>query len=255
MPASAFPRSTRRPAHRWTLGLGIALAASVAGGVSAQTVLPAAGIVTPVPAPASSASASATATATATATASAVPGGEAAGLPAPVNAARALVRLFFEACVANGGSYQGAVDVAIAQGLTPQDLEAAGARALLGDLPGAVFRLDASDSAVLLAVAERGPCLLWADRAHGPGVRLAVQAALGERAARGDRLEVEADRKIEHTQAWRQQTLWRLRPAGAAAALQIGLVSTLTDAPAPQVLRAQIAPASPAFAPDGLPLR
>lgn len=251
MPASAFPRSTRRPAHRWTLGLCIAVAASVAGGVSAQTVLPAAGSVTTVPVPASSASASATVTATA----SAVPGGEAAGLPAPVNAARALVRLFFEACVANGGSYQGAVDVAIAQGLTPQDLEAAGARALLGDLPGAVFRLDASDSAVLLAVAERGPCLLWADRAHGPGVRLAVQAALGERAARGDRLEVEADRKIEHTQAWRQQTLWRLRPAGAAAALQIGLVSTLTDAPAPQVLRAQIAPASPAFAPDGLPLR
>lgn len=188
-------------------------------------------------------------------------------------ASRALVRLFIDACVVTGGSYQAAVDSAIGQGLVPQDAEASGARALLDDRPGAVFAPVAPDGSappgggVLLAVAERGHCLVWADRAHGPGVRLALQAALGERVGRGDRLEVELDRKLERGPTWRQQTQWRLRPAGSTLPLQVGLVNTLTDTPAPQVLRLQPFAPNPAagpalpgvpppgFAPDGQPLR
>ena len=181
--------------------------------------------------------------------ASALPGG------APIFGARELVRIFIEACVTTGGTYQAAVDGAIGQGLIPQDAQSPGSLALLDDRPGMVFSPAGHEGQVLLAVTERGPCLVWADRAHGPGVRLALQAALGERVSRGDRLEVEADRKLERSQTWRQQTQWLLRPAGAPTPLQIGLVNTVTDGLAAQVMRLQPMAATARFAPDGMPLR
>lgn len=169
--------------------------------------------------------------------------------------ARSLVQIFVDACMATGGSLQPAVDWAVTQGFQPLDAEATGSRALLDDRPGSIFSPPGLEGRVMLAIASGGHCLVWADRAHGPGVRLSLQAALGERASRGDRLEVEVDRKVERPQGWRQQTQWRLRPAGQAAGLQVGLLNTLTDLPAPQVMRLQAVAATPAFAPDGLPQR
>lgn len=236
-----------RPSTPIRLSLGLVLLLPLAVSVRAQAMAPAAAPGMPATSfpVAASASASAAASAPAAAPASGREDVE----------ARSLVQIFIDACVATGGSVQQAVDWAVSQGYELRDAEATGSRALLDDGPGSIFSPPGLDGRLMLAIATRGHCLVWADRSHGPGVRLWLQTALGERASRGDRLEVELDRKIERGQVWRQQTQWRLRPSGSAAPLQIGLVNTLTNQPAPQVMRLQPLAATPAFAPDGMPRR
>jgi len=48
---------------------------------------------------------------------------------------------------------------------------------------------------------------------------------------------------------------WRYRPVGVIGDLGLGAITTLSDTPGTQALNAAPLPATPAFAPDGLPTR
>jgi hypothetical protein len=173
--------------------------------------------------------------------------------PVPM-AARTQVDLFLDGCLAFEGELQPVVDWALNAGLMPQDANAPGSLVLLDGKAGSVFSPAGAEGRILLAVAEGRHCVLWIDRAPGPSIRLALLRGLGERKARGEKLDAEFDRKVERAGAWRQQTQWRWRRVGGSSDYGIGLVSTLTDSPASQVLR--LAPLAPAvgFAPDGVPI-
>ncbi len=170
-------------------------------------------------------------------------------------ATQTIVALFVDGCITHEAALQPVVDWALNAGLVPQDSQSSGARVLLDGHAGSVFSPPGAEGRVMLAVAEGQHCVLWVDRAAGPSIRLALLQKLGERKARGDRVEPEFDRRIERSGAWRQQTQWRYRRVGGSSDFGIGLVSTLTDGPASQVLRwAPLAPVV-GFAPDGVPAR
>lgn len=160
--------------------------------------------------------------------------------------ARSLVRMFLDACLAGEARQQPAVDWAISHGFVPLDAAAPGARTLLDDRAGAVFSPVGHEGRVMLAVVDGTQCIVWSDRAGGPSMRLALLQALGERRGRGETVEVAADRRIERAGAWRQQSVWRWRRPGGSGEWSVGLVHTLTDTPAAQVLR--LAPHVPASA-------
>lgn len=151
--------------------------------------------------------------------------------------ARGLVQMFTEACLAGEAQVQLVDDWAINRGFVPLDASDPGARALLDDRPGSVLSPAGLEGRVMLAVVDRAHCIVWSDRAGGPSLRLALLQALGERRARGETAELTLDRRIERAGAWRQQTQWRWRRPGASGEWGIGLVHTLTDTPAAQVLR------------------
>jgi hypothetical protein len=192
------------------------------------------------------------------ATTSAVPAaGETPGFGAgdPKLAPKAVVRLFNAGCLAHEGEVQRVVDWAITAGLEPIDAASPNVQALLDGRDGAILAVPGTQGRVLIAAASGRHCVVWTEQSSGPALRLALLQVLGERAAKGDRVEVEFDRKVERGGAWRQQTQWRFRRVGGSVDHQIGAVTTLADRPAAQALR--LAPQTPplGIAPDGTPLR
>jgi hypothetical protein len=167
---------------------------------------------------------------------------------------QAVVGLFEQGCLAHEGELQRVVDWAISAGLEPLDPKVPDLQALLEGRDGAVLAVPGTEARVMIAAASDRHCIVWAEQANGPGVRLALLQALGERETRGARVAVELDRQVERAGAWRQQTQWRYRRAGGSDHL-IGAVTTLAERPAAQVLR--FAPPAPALgtAPDGTPIR
>jgi hypothetical protein len=175
-----------------------------------------------------------------------VPGPTSTGTALTVNAAtaaRTWATTFVDACLAHRGRLQAVVDWALTAGFVPQDLASTSARTLLGDRAGAVLSPPGAEGRVLLAVDDARHCVLWVEQGSGPGLRAAWSAVMAQRASQGDRFELETERRVERGGAWRQQSQWRVRQRGQADELGVGLVTTLTDAPAAQVMR--LAPMAP----------
>ena len=165
-----------------------------------------------------------------------------------------VVRWFVEGCIVHEGEPVPVMDWALTQGFDPLDPIFPEVGALLAGRAGAVLR--SPDGAVMLATTSDGACTVWAERSAGPAVFLALQQAVGQLASRGARVQVQFERNIERAGAWRRQWQARYRRVGGAMDLGLGSVTTLTDAPAAQVLQlSRVAPAGPASDPDGLPRR
>ncbi len=165
-----------------------------------------------------------------------------------------VVRWFVEGCVAHEGEPVPVMDWALTQGFDPLDPIFPEVGALLAGRAGAVLR--SPDGAVMLATTTDGACTVWAERSAGPAVFLAFQQALGQLGSRGARVQVQFERNIERAGAWRRQWQARYRRVGGSMDLGLGSVTTLTDAPAAQVLQlSRVPPAGSASDPDGLPRR
>jgi hypothetical protein len=177
------------------------------------------------------------------------------GSPNPLLAPQAVVKLFNEGCIAFEGELQPTVDWALSTGLEPLDSTDPNLQALLDGRAGAIFAAPGTQSRLMLAVAAGRHCVVWTEQASGPGVRLALLQVLGDRSARGDRVEMELDRKVTRAGAWRQQSQWRYRRVGGSVTYQLGAVTTLSDAPAAQVLRWAAPAPTVGAAPDGTPIR
>ncbi len=164
-------------------------------------------------------------------------------------------RLFVEACVLTHAEESAAVDWALAQGFEPVDPMRGSMDGLLGGQPGSVLAAPGTRSQVMLAAATGRQCTVWVERISGPQVRAAVQEALAVLGSKGARLEVGVDRNFERAGAWRNQTQWRYRAVGASGDLGLGAITTLGEGPGTQGLNAAPLPATPAYAPDGMPTR
>jgi hypothetical protein len=165
-----------------------------------------------------------------------------------------VVRWFVEGCVAHEGEPVPVMDWALTQGFDPLDPIFPEVGALLAGRAGAVLR--SPDGAVMLATTTDGACTVWAERSAGPAVFLALQQAVGQLGIRGARVQVQFERNIERAGAWRRQWQARYRRVGGSMDLGLGSVTTLTDAPAAQVLQlSRVPPAGSASDPDGLPRR
>lgn len=254
--------AARRPSNKGRLGaLGLLLLATLA---QAQAPAPAPAP-TRTPAPAAEPkplapwpSAGAAEITRGAAQTAPVPGaGEMPGFGAgnPLLAPQAVVKLFNDGCVAFEGELQRAVDWAISAGLEPLDAAVPNVQALLDGRAGSIFAVPGTQSRLMLAVGSGRHCVVWTEQASGPGVRLALLQVLGDRGAKGDKVESELDRKVERAGAWRQQSQWRYRRVGGSADYQIGAVTTLSEAPAAQVLRWAAVTPPLGVAPDGTPIR
>ncbi|MBX3622429.1 MAG: hypothetical protein KF891_20885 [Rhizobacter sp.] len=166
-----------------------------------------------------------------------------------------VARTFVEACVLTGAEEGAAVDWALAQGFEPVDPMRGNMDGLLAGQPGSVLAAPGTRGFVLLAAATGRQCTVWADHLAGPALRFAVMEALSVLAGKGARLQLGVDRNFERAGAWRNQMQWRYRAVGATGDLGLGAITTLGDGPATQALNAAPLPATPAFAPDGLPTR
>jgi hypothetical protein len=165
-----------------------------------------------------------------------------------------VVRWFVEGCIVHEGEPVPVMDWALTQGFDPLDPLFPEVGALLAGRAGAVLR--SPDGAVMLATTTDGACTVWAERSIGPAVFLALQQAVGQLASRGARVQVQFERNIERAGAWRRQWQARYRLVGGSMDLGLGSVTTLTEAPAAQVLQlSRVPPAGPASDPDGLPRR
>jgi hypothetical protein len=165
-----------------------------------------------------------------------------------------VVRWFVEACIVHEGEPVPVMDWALTQGFDPLDPIFPEVGALLAGRAGAVLR--SPDGAVMLATTTDGACTVWAERSAGPAVFLALQQAIGQLSSRGARVQVQFERHIERAGAWRRQWQARYRRVGGSMDLGLGSVTTLTDAPAAQVLQlSRVPPAGSASDPDGLPRR
>jgi hypothetical protein len=180
--------------------------------------------------------------------------------PAPESAAlrsiwadpRAVVRLFRDACVQTEGQAAAAVDWALAQGFFPVDPMRGSTDELLAGEPGSVLAAPGSDSRVLLVAAQGARCMVWAERVSGPGLRMAVVELTGELGGKGARVQLQAERNIERSGAWRSQMQWRYRRVGGSQDFGIGSVTTLTAAPGTQALHFSPLPPATGISPDGV---
>jgi hypothetical protein len=166
-----------------------------------------------------------------------------------------VARTFQQACVMTGGDESAAVDWALSQGFEPADAMRGNVDGLLSGQPGSVLAAPGTRGRVLLAAAKGRQCTVWADQTAGPALRSAVIEALAALTSKGARLQLVVDRNFERAGAWRNQMQWRYRPVGVIGDLGLGAITTLSDTPGTQALNAAPLPATPAFAPDGLPTR
>jgi hypothetical protein len=165
---------------------------------------------------------------------------------------RAVVRLFREACIQTEGQAAAAVDWALAQGFSPVDPMRGSTDELLAGEPGTVLAAPGSDSRVLLVAAQGARCMVWAERLTGPGLRLALIEMTGELTGKGARVQLQVERSIERSGAWRTQMQWRYRRVGGSQDFGIGSVTTLSAAPGTQALHFSPLPAATGIAPDGV---
>jgi hypothetical protein len=166
-----------------------------------------------------------------------------------------VARTFSQACVLTGGDESAAVDWALAQGFEPADALRGNVDGLLSGNPGSVLAAPGTRGRVLLVAATGRQCTVWVDQMPGPALRTAVAEAVGVLAGKGARVQLQADRNFERAGAWRNQMQWRYRAVGASGDMGLGAITTLSDNPGTQALHAAPMPATPAFAPDGLPTR
>lgn len=164
-------------------------------------------------------------------------------------------RILTQACIQTHAEEGAAVDWALAQGFEPVDPMRGNMDGLLAGQPGSVLAAPGTRGQVLIAAATGRQCTVWAEQMSGPLVRSAVQEALGLLASKGAKLQLGVDRNFERAGAWRNQLQWRYRAVGASGDLGIGAITTLGDAPGTQGLNVAPLPATPAFAPDGIPTR
>lgn len=177
---------------------------------------------------------------------------------APVSAwatPQGVARIFQQACVQTSADESAAVDWALSQGFEPTDPMRGSMDGLLSGQPGSVLAAPGTGGRVLLAAARGRQCTVWVEQMHGPGVRTAVVEALSGLSFKGAKLQLGVDRNFERAGAWRNQLQWRYRAVGASGDLGLGAITTLGDNPGTQALNAAPLPATPAFAPDGLPTR
>ncbi len=168
---------------------------------------------------------------------------------------QAVARLFQQACVLNNREESGAVDWALSEGFAPADTLQGNLDGLLSGRPGSVLAAPGSGGRVLLVSAQGRLCTVWAEQLPGPAVRAAVAATLAGLPGRSERLELMLDRSVERAGAWRNQLQWRYRVPGDTGSMALGAVTTLSTAPGTQALHAEPLPATPAYAPDGVPVR
>jgi hypothetical protein len=166
-----------------------------------------------------------------------------------------VARTFQQACVLTGGDEAAAVDWALAQGFEPADALRGNVDGLLSGQPGSVLAAPGTRGRVLLAAATGRQCTVWVEQTAGPALRTAVVEALSALTSKGAKLQLGVDRNFERAGAWRNQMQWRYRAVGATFDLGLGAITTLSDGPGTQALHAAPLPATPAFAPDGLPTR
>jgi hypothetical protein len=106
----------------------------------------------------------------------------------------------------------------------------------------------------MLVVRQDRHCTVWGQRISGPAQRLAMAEMLGRLGTGGGRVQLQLERNIERSGAWRNQMQWRYRAVGGSLEFGLGAVTTLGASPATQALNmAPFQPTSPA--PDGLPSR
>lgn len=178
--------------------------------------------------------------------------------PAPRSAwasPQGAAQIFVQACVQTSAEEGAAVDWALTQGFEPVDPMRGSMEGLLAGQPGSVLAAPGTGGRVLIAAATGRQCTVWAEQMSGPLVRSAMQEALGVLASKGARVQLGVDRNFERAGAWRNQLQWRYRAVGGSADLGIGAITTLGDTPGTQGLNVAPLPATPAFAPDGMPAR
>ena len=144
--------------------------------------------------------------------------------------------LFHQACVRTEAQNDAAVDWALTQGFEPLDALSGSAQDLLEGQPGTVLASPDSQGRVLLVIAQDRRCTVWAQRISGPALRLAVAEVMGRVNASGARAQLQLERNIERSGAWRNQMQWRFRAVGGSLEFGLGAVTTLTAAPATQAL-------------------
>ncbi|MET0332636.1 MAG: hypothetical protein ABW190_00075 [Rhizobacter sp.] len=166
-----------------------------------------------------------------------------------------VARIFQQACVQTNAEEVAAVDWALSQGFDPVDPMRGSMDGLLAGQPGSVLAAPGTKGRVMLAAATGRQCTVWVEQISGPSVRMAVVEALGALSSKGAKLQLGVDRNFERAGAWRNQMQWRYRAVGASGDLGIGAITTLGDNPGTQGLNVAPLPATPAFAPDGLPTR
>ena len=159
-------------------------------------------------------------------------------LPVAPAAADAIVRAFFEGCVAHEGDSIRTVDWAINQGFEPIDAHEGVGATLLSGQPGTVMKMPDSATPVLLAIDLDKRCTVWAELSDGPAVRAEFAKAMSALAAKGARVRPLQERTVERGGAWRMQVQVRYRRDGGSQEFSIGAVTTLSAQPTAQVLNA-----------------
>ncbi len=144
--------------------------------------------------------------------------------------------VFQQACVRTEAQNDAAVDWALTQGFEPLDAFSGSAQDMLEGQPGTVLSAPGSEGRVLLVIAQDRRCTVWAQRISGPALRLAMAEMLGRVGASGARAQLQLERNIERSGAWRNQMQWRYRAVGGSLEFGLGAVTTLTAAPATQAL-------------------
>lgn len=151
--------------------------------------------------------------------------------------------VFQQACIRTEAQTEGAVDWALTQGFEPLDVLMGSTHELLEGQPGAVLAAPGSEGRVVLVVTTDRRCTVWAQRANGPALRIAVGESMARLGAAGARVQLDLERNIERSGIWRSQQQWRYRAVGGSRDFGIGAVTTLTATPATQALN--IAPLPP----------
>ncbi len=144
--------------------------------------------------------------------------------------------VFQQACLRTEAQNDAAVDWALTQGFEPLDAFSGSAQDMLEGQPGTVLTAPGSEGRVLLVITEDRRCTVWAQRISGPALRLAMAEMLGRAGSSGARAQLQLERNIERSGAWRNQMQWRYRPVGGSVEFGLGAVTTLTAAPATQAL-------------------
>ena len=144
--------------------------------------------------------------------------------------------VFQQACVRTEAQNDAAVDWALTQGFEPLDAFSGSAQDMLEGQPGTVLTAPGSEGRVLLVIAQDRRCTVWAQRISGPALRQAMAEMLGRVAVGGARPQLQLERNIERSGAWRNQMQWRYRAVGGSLEFGLGAVTTLTAAPATQAL-------------------
>jgi hypothetical protein len=157
---------------------------------------------------------------------------------------KGIAQVFQQACIRTEAQTEAAVDWALTQGFEPLDVLMGSVHELLEGQPGAVLAAPGSQGRVILVVTSDRRCTVWAQRANGPALRIALGDAIGRLTASGARVQLQLERNIERSGVWRSQQQWRYRAVGGSLEFGIGAATTLTAAPATQALN--IAPLQPA---------